>query len=212
MTRRRSQARQHAESPEVVAQAIGALTEHVQDVWQTLDEIRGELQWVLRNAQDNPGSARPIRITSMALDPCDPEWGKKLNALRPEDLPTEVAQRSRDASVTVDAAQFEHAMDSLSPPRSDGKQSDRITVRAEEFAAAMENVEELVYCCTEPQLAWEGDPDAPSVVCRQCGFVVAEFGSVVDEREIRKSGDEELAPPGPDVRRSSQGWLFGDDE
>jgi hypothetical protein len=37
-----------------------------------------------------------------------------------------------------------------------------------------------MYCCPEPVLRWNGDPEAPSICCQKCGFVVAEYGELQD--------------------------------
>jgi hypothetical protein len=63
-------------------------------------------------------------------------------------------------------------------------------------------VESLVYCCKAPRLSWQGDPYSPSVVCEACGYVVAEYGNVVDDRAEHKDG----------FRRETQGQLWADDE
>ena len=39
------------------------------------------------------------------------------------------------------------------------------------------------YCCVSPRLTWSGDPDAPGVACENCGYVIAENGSVVIWRD-----------------------------
>jgi hypothetical protein len=46
--------------------------------------------------------------------------------------------------------------------------------------------ESPVYCCTQPRLAWQDDPEAPSVVCQACGYTVAEYGNVVENRAEQK--------------------------
>lgn len=36
-----------------------------------------------------------------------------------------------------------------------------------------------VYCCTEPKLEWNGDPEAPGVSCANCSFPLVDQGSVM---------------------------------
>lgn len=71
---------------------------------------------------------------------------------------------------------------------------------AENYHPAEEVGEILSYCCQTPRLVWSGDSDCPGVVCRSCGFVVAENGGLIvrTEEEIK----EERKP------RNSQGSLF----
>ncbi|HUY87323.1 MAG TPA: hypothetical protein VMV10_01180 [Pirellulales bacterium] len=35
------------------------------------------------------------------------------------------------------------------------------------------------FCCDTPDLQWTGDPQFPGVACRNCGYTVADCGSVV---------------------------------
>jgi hypothetical protein len=72
------------------------------------------------------------------------------------------------------------AGDAHSARRNDDSRSRHVLVDAQQFARAMEDVEQLVYCCEAPDLRWNGDPDRPGVACAECGFVVAENGAVVD--------------------------------
>lgn len=43
---------------------------------------------------------------------------------------------------------------------------------------ALDEIESAEYCCDRPRLSWNGDPDAPSIACENCGYIVAEFGQV----------------------------------
>ena len=74
-------------------------------------------------------------------------------------------------------------------------------------AADAESPEESSeYCCPHPQLTWRGDPDVPGIVCASCGYVVAEYGKVIDDRDTRPDGFCEEKPT------SQQGQLWVDDE
>ena len=118
-----------------------------------IDDIRAEIEWASRNLMQARTAELPHRVTSMSVDPCDPEWAAKLNARNAADFPSDRTEPVLDPPM-------EHAMTS---------QNETVS-------------ESPVYCCAQPQLAWQDDPDAPSVVCQACGYVVAEFGSVVDHR------------------------------
>lgn len=39
--------------------------------------------------------------------------------------------------------------------------------------------ETVAYCCDDPRLEWNGDPDHPGVACANCDFVVAEYGALL---------------------------------
>lgn len=204
---RRTQKRHEVDAE--TAAAIDRLTEQVNLLWKVVDEIREDFQWAVQNPERSGGLPPVMRVTSMALDPCDPKWGEKLNALRPEDLPADEQRPS--SAIIVDGEQFEHALDRVAPPGPDGTRPDRVLVKAGEFAEAMESIDQLVYCCTQPQLAWEGDPDAPSIICRACGFVVAEYGNLVDGREEWREEPRTFVAP-PDSPKPEQGTLWRDDD
>jgi len=80
-----------------------------------------------------------------------------------------------DEVITEDAELGQRA-----PSRRPERGQRRILVDAEQFAQAMDGVEQLVYCCEAPDLRWTGDPEHPGVACAECGYVVAENGEVVD--------------------------------
>jgi hypothetical protein len=48
--------------------------------------------------------------------------------------------------------------------------------------------ESLKFCCDNPTLEWNGDPDTPGVACANCHFIVADSGSLVayPEAELPK--------------------------
>ena len=46
-----------------------------------------------------------------------------------------------------------------------------------------ENSEPSPYCCENPRLTWNGDPEAPGVACESCGYVIAEQGDVIVQRD-----------------------------
>jgi hypothetical protein len=48
---------------------------------------------------------------------------------------------------------------------------------------SLEDAESAPYCCDRPKLKWNGDPDAPGITCENCGYVIAENGSVVIWRD-----------------------------
>lgn len=63
------------------------------------------------------------------------------------------------------------------------------------------------YCCDRPNLRWNGDPDMPGVACENCGYVIAEGGSVViwrdEPEESTPNAAEQSAEP-----EQRQGSLF----
>ena len=119
-----------------------------------IDDIRAEIEWASRNLMQARGTETSVPpVSSMPVDPCDPQWAAKLNA---------VSARPH----TSDSA--EPAFD---PP------NERAATPQDEAVA-----ESPVYCCAQPRLAWQDDPETPSVVCQACGYVVAEYGNLVDGR------------------------------
>lgn len=70
-----------------------------------------------------------------------------------------------------------------------------------------EDCDTEAYCCAEPNLQWHGDPDAPGIACANCGYLVAEMGSVLiwrgetDEQQANQA-DQPAEP------EQHQGELF----
>lgn len=188
-----------------IAESVDRLCEQVQMVWKVLDEIRQDLQRATRNATElpSPSNAPPLRVTSMPIDPCDPHFGQKLNRVTAADIAEK--DTLRGARILVDGEQFDRALRSIGVEQSTVQPGERVDLSAVELAAALEGVDQLVYCCESPELQWSGEPDAPSVVCRACGYVVAEYGEVVDDRPEERS-ERFTAPP-----TAVQGRLWNED-
>jgi hypothetical protein len=129
---------------------LTAVVNEIRTLTSALDDIRAEIEWASRNLMHARTAEPSPHLTSMPVDPCDPEWGTKLNRLGAHDLPSDQSQGT--------------------PP-----------------AAEEAGVESVVFCCESPRLAWQGDPEAPSVVCQACGYVVAEYRNVVDQRAEQKN-------------------------
>lgn len=66
--------------------------------------------------------------------------------------------------------------------------------------------DELLYCCDSPALAWHGPTDAPGIACTNCGYLVADEGSVVIWRDEAETGGE--SPAGVVARSEHQAKLF----
>lgn len=68
-----------------------------------------------------------------------------------------------------------------------------------------QSVDGGTYCCDQPRLEWNGDPDTPGVACANCGYVIAENGSVVIWRDESDAAEAADRPAEPEQR---QGSLF----
>lgn|GEM_PF-6246107 len=67
--------------------------------------------------------------------------------------------------------------------------------------------ESLEYCCVRPQLSWHGDPESPGIACENCGYLVAEQGSVLIWRADEPGSDSE--PTSADTQKiDPQAQLF----
>ena len=79
---------------------IASLRDEVRLLRQVIDELREELSWANNNALELPPQLRPVRITSMSLDPTarDFEFNtvdeETIGQLRDEHTPTHSSQRS----------------------------------------------------------------------------------------------------------------------
>ena len=85
-----------AEAVERLIEAVNGVAEQMQLLWNTIDEIREEFAWALRNDRLTC-SPSVMHVTSMAADPCAPDWGKRLNRSAATDLPPEASSLTPSA-------------------------------------------------------------------------------------------------------------------
>lgn len=77
-----------SETRDELAEVVEALTAEVRVLRQAVDELREEIQYATRNLIDRPVPPLPHRrIVSMPLDPLADDFGERLNAVTPDDLP-----------------------------------------------------------------------------------------------------------------------------
>jgi len=109
------------------------------------------------------------------------------------------------------ARQVLSAGDAVSPGYLSRRPTDPLAPDATPFGSAefndagIEVFEAAEYCCKRPRLTWHSDPDAPGIVCENCGYVVAEQGSVAIWREphAEPSANAVTLPPTNSLRRQS---------
>lgn len=144
---------------------------------ETLDEIRDDIGWWLKNnRQEQWGPIQPI--TSMPKDPTAPDWADRVNKFTAADLPDHRSHHPPD--------------------------SRRASKACNEVASDID--EESQFCCDAPDLQWTGDPQFPGVACLNCGYTVADCGTVV-VYPVPDAG-ENVDDPGPTHQQQK---LFGDD-
>lgn len=74
---------------------------------------------------------------------------------------------------------------------------------------SIDETESAKYCCDRPRLSRSGDPDAPGIACKNCGYVVGGFGSDVISREEIDAEPGVTEAPHPNAEPSQrQGTLF----
>lgn len=147
---------------------------------EAIDELRENYEWAVNNVAAAVEWIPARRITSMPVNPCAPDWSERLNRFTPSDV--------RQDSMCNEAET------SASKPQT-------VLVRAEDFARAMEDVEQLVYCCASPNLQWTGDPESPGIECIHCGYVIAQTGELLIYREESEQDAPGKDPPRPDPQR-----------
>jgi hypothetical protein len=146
--------------------ALEDVRDDLTDIRRVVDDIHGDMEWATRNRQTDEW--RPIQsITSMPLDPLAADWAERLNRFTAADI---LQPRSLAAPVTASTAADRPAEDN-------------------------DDAEQLVFCCESPHLIWTGHPDYPGVGCANCGYVVADCGSVVMSPPPEVHGCE--LPPEP---------------
>lgn len=119
---------------------------------EALDGIREDIDWWLNNHRREQWL--PIQpITSMPLDPTAADWSERLNRFSTADVP---AMTAREQPLCEPRP--------TQPAMADAIDGDRH------------------FCCEHPDLKWTGDPQFPGVECMNCGYIVADCGSVVMQR------------------------------
>ena len=255
MAKRRSSGSSE-ENDDATPAAIERLTDELRVLRETLDEIRQDMDYVIRNGKLGCSYLPPgFRLTSCAADPTAEDFAEQLNALTPSDLPpgkrppsaatvTEVFDDGSSIEVSTNpppplsTRQFHHGETAPAIPFccaqpelewiGDHENPEIICARCGEIVAVPADASrprrELVYddvsptpisdaepatdeadfyCCAAPLLEWYGSPDAPSIGCSHCGYVVVENGCVLE----RSAGDEEQM----EQPTQQQGFLFAED-
>ena len=186
-----------AASVDRLAARVGDQTDHLRSdlngLQDAIDELRTQLQWACNNFLPE------FRLRSMAADPLDPHWNQKLNrkllrlACSSCDCPSpssledalkagwsELMQDDTDEweylGLCPDCCKREdHQVEATRRSIEPGPMSP-----SPQLEHAMDDSEQAVYCCDQPHLAWNGDPDSPGVACESCGYTVAEMGQLVE--------------------------------
>ncbi len=124
--------------------------EELAAIREALDGIREDLDWWLKNHRREQWT--PMQpITSMPIDPLAPGWAERVNKFTADDLPENTATK--------------RSAERRSP--------DKPSTTADGID------DETEFCCETPDLQWTGDPQFPGVACQNCGYTVADCGSVV---------------------------------
>lgn len=136
--------------------------EELSAIRETLDRIREDIDWSLKNQRREQWL--PVQlITSMPADPLAPDWAERLNRFTAADLPDSTASKHE-------------------PPQRHLDTSDTP-------ASALDD--ETQFCCEAPDLQWTGHPQSPGVACQNCGYIVADCGSVVMQPSAQADPDPE---------------------
>ena len=208
-----------ADSTEALAQEVREHRDQVCDrlkgVQDAIDELRTQVQWLCNNRPDD------LRVQSMAADPLDPQWNQKLNrkllrlACSECDCPSPVSLEEAlkagwSELMQDDTDDWEYL--GLCPDcckRDDDQvEATRQPVDWQESEAA-----ETHYCCAVPRLCWNGHPNVPGVSCENCGFVVAEMGSLAEFGVPEEpSATETPTQPAKATKTSGTNFLWKNDE
>lgn len=136
--------------------------EELSAIREALDDIRENLSWWLNNHRREQWL--PVQpITSMPVDTAAADSAERLNTFAAGDPPenSPPTQRTRRSASPADSIATDHIDD------------------------------ETQFCCDAPDLRWTGDPHFPGVACRNCGYIVADCGSVVMQPSPEADSDPE---------------------
>jgi len=151
MAHERPNDRPNEETIASLTEAVDEVRDELTGIRRVVDEIHGDLEWAAKNHR--PDDWRPIQpITSLPLDPLAADWAQRVNRFAAPDI-APALQPTEPVSGT--------------------------NVVADHAVASDDDAEQLVFCCDTPNLIWTGDPEYPGVGCANCGYMVAECGSVV---------------------------------
>ena len=88
-----------AERIERLIEAVEAVANQIEVLRNVIDEIRDEFQWSVRNNRLAP---HVVHVTSMAKDPCDPQWAAKLNRIDPRDMLMDDSHEAQEEAANDD--------------------------------------------------------------------------------------------------------------
>lgn len=67
-------------------QSVDELREEVHVLRMVIDELREVVEWISRNPESRADELQRLRrVDSMPLDPTCPDFGKRINAVSPDD-------------------------------------------------------------------------------------------------------------------------------
>jgi hypothetical protein len=140
----------HEHAMERLTEQLDSVGQELAGIRETLDTIRDDIAWWLKNQRREQWL--PVQpITSMPVDPAAPDWADRLNRFTAADLSNGIQQNQPDS----------HSASAAPVPVEDGID------------------DESQFCCDGPDLQWMGNPELPGVACQNCGYIVADCGSVV---------------------------------
>lgn len=100
-------------SADDIAGSIRELTQEIRRLWQVVDELRDEVFADAPHGGQEPVDAEatlavipPLRLKSMPLDPCDPEFGRKINAADVAEKSAMLPERPRAATLNAFVARL----------------------------------------------------------------------------------------------------------
>jgi DNA-directed RNA polymerase subunit RPC12/RpoP len=124
----------------------------------------------------------------MPLDPTARDFGARINALRPSDLPAETVPKERKPETAPTEPVVSVAEDD---PEIEVSDSPPPTLSVRQFNIDSEHVRSIPYCCVKPELEWVGEHVDPSIICAHCCETVA----VLPDNSIPRSRDNRAPTP-----------------
>jgi len=174
-----------------LAEAVLSLQDEIHTLRISIDELRDDVVWAVRNALASTPNA-PFQLTSMPCDPTAADFGAGVNKLRPSDLPPELlpagyqpAGEPASAGPVVTVAEDDPPVQMSDNPPS--------TLSVRQFNIDVEQAPAIPYCCVKPELEWVGEHDDPSIVCAYCGETVA----VLHDGPMMRPGSQGIEEPHP---------------
>jgi hypothetical protein len=202
-----------------LAIAIEQLTDELRAALQSIDELRDDVVWAVRNLIGNLPPQPPTILSSMPADPTAADWPDRLNRFSsngdPEPLPTLSARAfiwpddsAERARFCCESPELEWTGDSDDPSIVCAACGEIVAVLPESRTERqIQDVMARYQASLEAAACDQATNYNPEIVCNNCGDVVTEQGNLISCSSTDVVAEHQLPAELP-VDQHQQGTLF----